>query len=243
MGEKQRRQQQTYIGYYDKTSVHNLESRLTQGNTFNLLTINMKSTLSLMLLVVFSLMGIACGFSTQFRRSSRLSTSSMQMNSDKTFSKLIPLLLSGAVFLQAPNIRAEDYVPPKYENVAAWDGGIKYSVVKNGKGPNIKVGDLVEIRFLGSYQGKSFDDTFSTPEPYYYRAGVGSIVKGIDECVLHMQVGDRWKVIFSGTDLSFPNGVKAAPGKPRIPAGAEVEYELELVNLPGTGDDFIADFE
>ena len=93
--------------------------------------------------------------------------------------------------------------------------------------------DLVEIRFSGSYQGKQFDDTFSTPEPYYYRAGVGSIVKGIDDSVLHMRVGDRWKITFSGPELSFPNGIKSSPGKPRIPAGAQVDYELELVNLPG----------
>ena len=88
-----------------------------------------------------------------------------------------------------------------------------------------------------------FDDTFSTAEPYYYRAGVGSILKGIDDTVLQMKVGDRWFVSFGGTDLSFPNGVKSSPGKPRIPPGAELDYEIEVVNLPGAGDDFIGDYE
>lgn len=58
-----------------------------------------------------------------------------------------------------------------------------------------------------------------------------------------MKVGDRFKVSFSGTELSFANGMKSSPGKPRIPQGAEVDYEVEVVNLPGTGDDMIADYE
>ena len=115
--------------------------------------------------------------------------------------------------------------------------------MKKGNGAQLKVGDLVEVRFLGTYRGAVFDDTFSTAEPYYFRAGTGTILKGLDDTIVQMKVGDRWKVNFKGAELSFLEAKKSTPGKPRIPAGAEVDYEVEVVNLPGAGDDFIADFE
>ena len=124
----------------------------------------------------------------------------------------------------------------------SWNKDIQYSVVKSGKGDPIKVGQLVEVRFLGKYKGTTFDDTFSTPEPYYFRAGTGTILKGLDDTITQMKVGDRWLVTFKG-DLSFQEAKKSQPGRPRIPQGAEVDYEVEVVNIPGMGDDFIADFE
>lgn len=41
-------------------------------------------------------------------------------------------------------------------------------------------------------------------------------------------------------DLAFgAKGRSASPGKPRIPAGATVEYELSLVGLPGRETELI----
>ena len=101
---------------------------------------------------------------------------------------------------------------------------------------------MVEVRFLGKYKGATFDDTFSTAEPYYFRAGTGTILQGLDDTITQMRVGDRWLVNFRG-DLSFKEAKKSVPGRPRIPQGAEVDYDVEITNIPGMGDDFIADFE
>ena len=99
------------------------------------------------------------------------------------------------------------------------------------------------IRFKGSYKGNVFDDTFATESPYFYRCGVGSILKGLDDTVATMHVGDRYILQFGG-DLAFgEKGRPSAPGKPRIPPNAIVDYEVELEALPGTDDDFIADVE
>lgn len=125
-----------------------------------------------------------------------------------------------------------------------WSSGVQYEVVKsNPDGDVAKVGELVAIRFKGSYKGNEFDNTFATSEPYYYRVGVGSVLKGLDETVLNMHVGDLYKIKFGG-DLAFgEKGKPSAPGKPRIPPNAEVEFEVEFTQLPGKGDDFIADYE
>ena len=41
-----------------------------------------------------------------------------------------------------------------------------------------KVGDMVAVRFKASFNGNTFDDTFKSDQPYFYRTGVGLILKG-----------------------------------------------------------------
>lgn len=76
---------------------------------------------------------------------------------------------------------------------AQWDAKVQVeqlkAPVKDAIGP--KVGDMVAIRFVGSYQGKVFDDTMSADLPYFYRAGAGLIVKGLDDAVVHMKLGEK----------------------------------------------------
>ena len=74
-------------------------------------------------------------------------------------------------------------------SLAPWSDQIQYEVVKsNPNGEKPKVGEMVAVRFKGSYKGTTFDDTFSTEQPYYYRAGVGLIVKGLDDTIVNMHV-------------------------------------------------------
>lgn len=87
---------------------------------------------------------------SKFVNKRHLSVPSMVLNSNNAFSKLLPLIVSGAVFFQTPNVIAEDYVPPKYDKVASWEKGIQYSVVKEGSGSTIKVG-VREHNFLFIY--------------------------------------------------------------------------------------------
>ena len=42
-----------------------------------------------------------------------------------------------------------------------------------------------------------------------------------------MKVGDRWKLSFGGS-LGFENGKPSAPGKPRIPPNADIDYEVHI---------------
>lgn len=129
---------------------------------------------------------------------------------------------------------------------SSWNSNIKVEVLKKGMTGDEnkpKAGDLVEVRFKGAYKGNEFDNTYKTELPYTYRAGVGTVLPGLDETVVNMHVGDTLAVTFGG-DLGFgQKGRPSAPGKPRIPPNAEVDYEVTLERLPGKGDEFIADTE
>lgn len=110
---------------------------------------------------------------------------------------------------------------------APWNNAIQYEVLTpapNGGVP--KVGDLVAIRFIAKYKDSVIDDTFKSADAYYYRCGVGSVVKGLDEAVTHMHEGERSRFQFGG-DLAFGSkGIKSAPGRPRIPPNADITYEV-----------------
>lgn len=70
--------------------------------------------------------------------------------------------------------------------------GVAIKVVKEGKGPATEVGQLAAIRF-SAYAGENkIDDIFDTPEPYYTRIGSGGLIKGVEEVLPKMVVGDRW---------------------------------------------------
>ena len=54
---------------------------------------------------------------------------------------------------------------------APWNKDVQYEVIKsNPKGPMPIPGDLVTVRFKGSFDGTVFDDTFKTRDPYYFRS-------------------------------------------------------------------------
>ena len=85
--------------------------------------------------------------------------------------------------------------------------GVSIKVVKSGKGPAPDIGELAAIRFA-SFQGETkIDDIFDTPEPYYTRIGSGGLIKGVEEVLPKMRLGDRWvltiPVSYEGVDILF----------------------------------------
>jgi len=91
---------------------------------------------------------------------------------------------------------------------------------------------MVAIKFTGSFKGQVFDDV---QQPYYLRAGGGNVVRGLDEALTHMKLGEKLSLSFSG-DLGFVNGKPSSPGKARIPPGAQLDFVVEVVDIPGKGD-------
>lgn len=55
--------------------------------------------------------------------------------------------------------------------------GLKIKKLKTGDGPSVTVGDLIGVRFKGNYGTYEFDNLFNSVEPYYMRAGVGTLVE------------------------------------------------------------------
>jgi len=113
--------------------------------------------------------------------------------------------------------------------------GVSYIVSKVGTGAKPEIGEMAAVRFKAqvSQTGLVLDDIFDTPEPYYTRVGAGGLIKGVEEVIPKMRLGDRF-LISVPPKLAFgPKGRPASPGKPRISGDAVINFDIEMVGLPG----------
>eukprot|EP00559_Dactyliosolen_fragilissimus_P006373 CAMPEP_0184856564 /NCGR_PEP_ID=MMETSP0580-20130426/1758_1 /TAXON_ID=1118495 /ORGANISM="Dactyliosolen fragilissimus" /LENGTH=202 /DNA_ID=CAMNT_0027351667 /DNA_START=79 /DNA_END=687 /DNA_ORIENTATION=+ len=118
--------------------------------------------------------------------------------------------------------------------------GTSYVITKPGDGPKPDIGEMAAIRFKANVKGgNQIDDIFDKPEPYYTRIGSGGLIKGVEEVLPKMRVGDRFFITVP-TSMAFgPKGRPASAGKPRIPGDAIIEFEVEMVGLPGKETELI----
>uniref|UniRef100_A0A7S0LWQ9 peptidylprolyl isomerase n=1 Tax=Cryptomonas curvata TaxID=233186 RepID=A0A7S0LWQ9_9CRYP len=168
---------------------------------------------------------------SQLKRSSSLSLKMQEssVHAPSTRREALGVLFGGAAWL----------ANAKFASAIAGPEGLEYEVLKAGKGPKPKIGDLVAIRFKGSFNGKEFDNCFNTANSYYYRVGSDSILRGLDLAVQNMRVGDLWKLTVPANLAFGEKGTKASAGKPRIPGGASLEYEVLLETLPGAEEEIL----
>eukprot|EP00580_Thalassiosira_gravida_P002875 CAMPEP_0201608758 /NCGR_PEP_ID=MMETSP0492-20130828/8719_1 /ASSEMBLY_ACC=CAM_ASM_000837 /TAXON_ID=420259 /ORGANISM="Thalassiosira gravida, Strain GMp14c1" /LENGTH=191 /DNA_ID=CAMNT_0048073709 /DNA_START=53 /DNA_END=628 /DNA_ORIENTATION=+ len=117
--------------------------------------------------------------------------------------------------------------------------GIGIKVTKEGNGPKPEKGELAAIRFLSFAGPNKIDDLFENPEPYYTRVGAGGLIKGVEEILPQMRVGDRWVLTIPGNMAFGPKGRPASAGKPRIPGNSEIIFDVEMVGLPGKEQELI----
>ncbi|GAX12950.1 peptidylprolyl isomerase [Fistulifera solaris] len=111
--------------------------------------------------------------------------------------------------------------------------GVTYEVKKKGDGPQPEIGELAAIRFAAYNGANKIDDIFETPEPYYTRIGSGGLLKGVEETLPLMRLGDRWELTIP-SELAFgKKGRPASAGKPRIAGDAVITFDVEMVGLPG----------
>jgi len=143
---------------------------------------------------------------------------------------------SAFVAVPAPAAFAETLAEGSTTKTAS---GVAIKVIKSGGGEQPRVGELMGIRFK-AFAGKTkIDDIFDTPEPYYTRCGSGGLIKGVEEVLPMMKLGDRWELTVPSKLAFGSKGRSASAGRPRIPADIDVVFEVEVVALPGREPELI----
>lgn len=65
---------------------------------------------------------------------------------------------------------------------------------------------------------------------------MGSVIPGLDEGLKTMKTGGVRRLFIPG-DLAFPKGLPAAAGRPRVPPGSPVIFDVQLLYIPGFDDE------
>ena len=106
------------------------------------------------------------------------------------------------------------------------DSGLKIAVVKEGTGEVLTNGMHVKINYSGWLEnGTKFDSSIGKGRPFEFTLGAGRVIKGWEEGLLGMTVGERRQLIIPAK-LAYGD---RAVGE--IPPGATLVFNVEAVGV------------
>jgi peptidylprolyl isomerase len=118
-------------------------------------------------------------------------------------------------------------------NAVTTPSGLKYVVITEGtstEGTSTATpqrGQTVVVHYVGTLtDGTQFDSSRDRGQPFQFKIGVGQVIKGWDEGLSTMKVGDRRRLIIP-PELGY--GARGAGGV--IPPNATLVFDVELLGI------------
>jgi len=97
-----------------------------------------------------------------------------------------------------------------------------------------KKGDTISVHYTGKLEsdGSTFDSSIPRGSPLDFTVGKGMVIKGWDEGLLDMCVGEKRKLIIPSHEAYGDRGAGGV-----IPPGATLVFETELIAINGGKDE------
>ncbi|KIW84258.1 hypothetical protein Z517_03508 [Fonsecaea pedrosoi CBS 271.37] len=94
-------------------------------------------------------------------------------------------------------------------------------------------GDKIDVHYRGTLQstGKEFDSSYSRGSPLSFELGAGRVIKGWDEGLLDMCIGEKRKLTIP-PEMGY--GERSVGP---IPGGSVLVFETELMGIKGVKKD------
>lgn len=109
--------------------------------------------------------------------------------------------------------------------VTVTESGLQYEVISSGNGPKPTASDKVKTHYHGMLiDGTVFDSSVERGEPISFQ--VGGVIKGWQEALQLMSVGDKWRLVIP-SELAY--GARGAGAK--IPPHSTLVFEVELLGI------------
>jgi peptidylprolyl isomerase len=108
--------------------------------------------------------------------------------------------------------------------------GLTYLITRRGTGKQAKAGETVIVHYTGTLtDGVKFDSSRDRNQPFAFKLGAGQVIKGWDEGIARLRVGDQ-AILVIPSQLGY--GKKGAGGV--IPPDATLIFIVELVDVKAT---------
>jgi FKBP-type peptidyl-prolyl cis-trans isomerase FkpA len=106
--------------------------------------------------------------------------------------------------------------------------------IKAGNGEAVTAGKIAVVQYTGwlyeatakDNKGKQFDSSRTTGQPFRFPVGAGQVIKGWDQGVVGMKIGESRRLIIPA-DLAY--GDSGAGGV--IPPGATLVFDIDLLGI------------
>ena len=109
--------------------------------------------------------------------------------------------------------------------------GLQYQIITSGNGAHPKPGQKITVHYSGwlsnnGQPGTKFDSSVDRGTPFSFIVGVGQVIRGWDEGLLLMSVGEKRRLIIPA-NLGY--GARGAGGV--IPPNATLIFDVELIAI------------
>jgi FKBP-type peptidyl-prolyl cis-trans isomerase len=116
---------------------------------------------------------------------------------------------------------------PKANKVVTTASGLKYEVLKKGKGATATAGHMVTVHYTGWLtNGTKFDSSVDRGQPFQFNLGAHQVIQGWDEGVAGMKIGEKRKLTIPS---SLGYGAQGAGGV--IPPNSTLIFDVELLGV------------
>ena len=107
------------------------------------------------------------------------------------------------------------------------ESGLRYQIIQKGSGAKASQGKNISVHYKGQLvDGRVFDSSYERKQPIDFQVGVGQVIKGWDEGLQLLQVGDKARLVIP-SHLAY--GSQGAGGV--IPPDATLIFDVELMDV------------
>ena len=133
------------------------------------------------------------------------------------------------------SIPYETYDESSYEDLdfVNYDSGLKYQILREGPSDAEmpKRGQTVSTHYIcwhdnNGKPGNLVDNSYERGEPFEFKIGYGYVIRGWDEGIMDMHIGDKRR-IYVPSEMAFGQ----AGATELVPGDTDLIYEVELVDL------------
>ena len=120
------------------------------------------------------------------------------------------------------------FVVSSYEEVIETDSGLKIEMIEKPEEceRKVKKGDNLAMHYTGMLEdGDKFDSSRRLGKPLEFQIGIGKVIKGWDEGILGMCVGEKRKLVIP-PELGY-----GKRGTQNIPPNSTLYFDIELMEI------------
>ncbi len=109
--------------------------------------------------------------------------------------------------------------------------GLIYMVLKKGTGRLPKAGETVIYHYMGTFtNGVKFDSSLDRNDPFVFKLAAGQVIKGVDEAIAKLHVGDHAIMILPPEIAYEEKGTRDGV----IPPNSTLIFTVEILDIKET---------